>query len=642
MGIDFAVNDPIPWQQDPQTGRDWPSAFYADIRIPFCDGTGSQGAAGDMKYVWELNRHEFLIDCAKAFYLTGESRYARQVFDLIASWSQANPYLRGVNWAGPLEVAVRSLSWLWAYQFCRHWQDVTPETHLDLVKSFYRHGAYLYRHLEVYRSPNNHLVGEATALYLLGCFFPEFDESPAWRERGWQVLVAEPARQFFEDGGSTEQAISYHHYCLGFFLLAMLTRLRQGQTVPEDVWKRLEAAFEFSMWMTTGDGSVPRIGDADDSRSIRLGPAPIWDFRNLLALGAVVFRRADMKAVAGLFSEDSLWLTGVAGHDTYQQLQAQFPAATSRVFPDSGYAILRSGWGPEDHHLCFDGGPIGVGLHATDIPCFTHGHADLLSVNVSAFGKPLLVDAGFYTFNGSPDWHRYCRDVAGHSTVRVDGASQARLSVANHWSCVAAPGPLLWRTSEHREIVEGSHTGFYGVKDRIRHHRSIVWNGDSHGWLIFDRLEGEGEHFVELFFHFAPGRADVLPETDGVAVETDDHLHAVLKRLDSFPLSTEVKMGGAGPEEGWIATSYGRREPAPVVRFFGRIPLPISTACVLIPSRSKLPGLKFDHLPVACVNGPVDTELLSYWERLDKAEGLLQSAGDDVLRGQEMVAGETV
>jgi hypothetical protein len=110
LGTAFSVAGSVPWHQDPQTRQNWPVSFYADIRIPFCDGKGSRNAAGDVKYVWELNRHEFLVDCAKAFYLTGRPRYAERVLELISSWSCANPYLHGVNWAGPLEVAVRALS----------------------------------------------------------------------------------------------------------------------------------------------------------------------------------------------------------------------------------------------------------------------------------------------------------------------------------------------------------------------------------------------------------------------------------------------------------------------------------------------------------------------------------------------------
>jgi hypothetical protein len=339
--------------------------------------------------------------------------------------------------------------------------------------------------------------------------------------------------------------------------------------------QRLEAALSFSMWMTTPDGTVPRIGDGDDARSIRFGEEAFWDFRSMLGLGAVVFRRPDMKAVAGSFSEDALWLLGPAAYETYQALPAQVPAETSRVFPTSGYVILRSGWGQNDHHLCFDAGPVGAGLYTADVPEFSHGHADMLSLCLSAFGKPLLVDAGFYTFSGSPAWNRYCRDVRGHNTISVDGASPAKFNVAGAWSCAARPGPIRWESSGQRDFVEGSHTGFYGVKGRVVHHRTIVCNRDSY-WLIRDRLDGEGTHEVEVFFHFAPGTAVAIEDGRGVLVSTEDGVHAMLRLVGTDSLRAEVKRGGKEPDGGWIATSYGRCVPAPLVRFFGRVRLPLS------------------------------------------------------------------
>ena len=268
-------------------------------------------------------------------------------------------------------------------------------------------------------------------------------------------LPAKSRRQYFADGGSTEQSTSYHHYCLGFFLLAVLTRIRRGEPVPDSMRERLAAAFDFSMWMTLPDGTMPRIGDADDARSIRLGPTSTWDFRNLLSIGSAVFARSDWKATAGTFSEDALWLLGPAGYESYQQLLGDFPPATSKLFPDSGYVVMRSGWTPQDDHLCFDCGPLGLDMSTGDLPVTTHGHADLLSLTLSVNGQPLLVDSGFYTFSGSPQWHRYCRDVQGHNTVRVDGASQAKFSASNAWSCVAQPKPITHQSSLDFEIAEG-------------------------------------------------------------------------------------------------------------------------------------------------------------------------------------------
>jgi hypothetical protein len=596
LGIDFQAADPIPWQCDPQSEREWPKLFYADVEIPFCDGTGSKGAPGDVKHVWELNRHEFLIDCAKAFYLTGENRFAECVLLTIRSWIRGNPYLQGVNWAGPLEVAVRAMSWLWAYQFCRRWDGISAQDHLEIIKAFYRHGVYLHRHMEVYSSPNNHLVGEATALYLLGCFFPEFDKSTGWRKRGWEVISQEADQQFYNDGGSTEQATSYHHYCLGFFLLAVLTRQCRGELVPKTILQRLQSALEFSMWLTTPDGTVPKIGDCDDARSIRFGPIRLWDFRNLLCLGAILFRRSDMKAIAGSFSEDALWLLGRAGYEGYQRVPTQTPMETARVFKTSGYAILRSGWDTNDHYLCFDCGPIGGGVRSDNVPEHTHGHADMLSFTLYAFGKPLLVDSGFYTFNGQPDWHSYCRDVSGHNTVRVDGASQAKMTVCNHWSCVTEPRKLAYYYQGDTEWVEGSHGGFHGLQSSVTHHRSIAWVRKKY-WIIFDRLEGEGEHFVEIFFHFASGHAKVLPDADGVIVETEEDLKAQLTLLGSDQLCLELHTGGTKPDQGWIATSYGCRKPAPFVRFHGRIHLPVSLTFVLIPYSINIEDLTAKQMP---------------------------------------------
>jgi hypothetical protein len=597
LGIDFCTSDPIDWQCDPKTGRRWPARYHVDVRAPFCDGKNGTGAAGDVKHVWELNRHEFLIDCAKAFYITREPRYANRVFQLITHWTSTNPYLQGVNWSGPLEVALRSMAWLWSYQFCRDWQQLRAESLLQIIKSFYLHGAYLHRHIEVYTSPNNHLVGEATALYLLGSFFPEFDESAAWRERAWSLLVAEPNRQFYEDGGSTEQSTSYHHYCLGFFLLAFLTRRRQQRHVPKHMLDRLESACEFSMWMTTSDGTVPRLGDTDDARSIRFGAFTPWDFRNFLSLGAAIFQRSDMKAVAETFSEDALWLLGSAGWRTFQKLSSTVPLETSRLFAASGYAILRSDWGAKGHHTCFDCGEIGVGLRSDDIPIFTHGHADMLSLNISTFGAPLLVDAGFYTYNGSPEWHRYTRDVQGHNTVRVNGQSQARFHDKNAWSTVSRPGTVQHTSDGNIEAVESSHSGFLDLKDCGRHRRAVVWNRKC-CWLILDRLEGNGRHYVESFFHFAPGHLKVLPENQGVSMTTDQGVHAVLRAAGVHDLQIDARHGESEPDGGWIAIGYGRKEPAPMVRFHGCVQLPTTMTYVLSSSLDESAPLLIEQTDV--------------------------------------------
>jgi len=70
---------------------------------------------GDSKITWELNRHQHLVTLAKAYRLTGNARFAREIVAQWKSWHAANPYPMGMNWASSLEVAFRSLSWMWVY-----------------------------------------------------------------------------------------------------------------------------------------------------------------------------------------------------------------------------------------------------------------------------------------------------------------------------------------------------------------------------------------------------------------------------------------------------------------------------------------------------------------------------------------------
>ena len=53
----------------------------------------------------------------QAYWLTRDERYARIFVAHLEAWMDANPPKLGINWASSLEVAFRSISWLWAFYF---------------------------------------------------------------------------------------------------------------------------------------------------------------------------------------------------------------------------------------------------------------------------------------------------------------------------------------------------------------------------------------------------------------------------------------------------------------------------------------------------------------------------------------------
>ncbi len=76
--------------------------------------------------------------------------------------------------------------------------------------------------------------------------------------------------------------------------------------------------------------------------------------------------------------------------------------------------------------MCFDCGEQAAGLRHDDVPSAAHGHADCLSVVVGLGGREVLVDPGFFCYNGDPAWEVHFRKTAAHNTVVVDGRDQAQ------------------------------------------------------------------------------------------------------------------------------------------------------------------------------------------------------------------------
>src|SRR5437879_4570265 len=128
---------------------------------------------GDHKVIWELNRHQHPVTLAKAWCLTGDQVYPSELAHQWYSWQKANPYPLGINWASALEVAFRSLSWLWVRNLLAGCPDFSAAFQTDLVLALQTHGRYIQRYLSTYYSPNTHLLGDAVALFFIGTLSPE-------------------------------------------------------------------------------------------------------------------------------------------------------------------------------------------------------------------------------------------------------------------------------------------------------------------------------------------------------------------------------------------------------------------------------------------------------------------------------------
>jgi hypothetical protein len=594
FGSQIRYADVIEWQDDPLTRKRWPNRFYTEMKYYGQRSVNGEAKGstipGDVKYVWELNRHQHFIVLGKAYWLTQDEKYAAEFIDQCLSWIEQNQYLYGVNWTSALEAALRVISWTWAYFFCLEAGSLEASAHAKILRALQLHGRFISRNLSFYVSPYNHLIGEAAALFALGTLFPEFHEAERWRKKGWMILSGEMAKQFHNDGMCVEQALAYHHFTLGFFLFALILAERNGHFAPPVMRERLERALEFSLFSLQPDGTHPMIGDNDNGRAIYFGEYRIWDFRELLALGAVLFQRRDMKKMAGEFPECCLWLLGPESHQKFALLNSGAPAVRSKFFRDSGYAIFRSGWNRDDHYFIFDCGQQSDGLFRDENVSVAHGHADFLSFSLNAYGAPLLIDSGMLTYNGDLTWQNHFRGASAHNAVTVDGRSPSNLVGRLGYNYVPPVEPSFYNCQADFAFIEGSYTGF---GSSVRHRRGVFWRKGDY-WLILDALFGLGEHLVERWFHFAPG---VAAQISGRKVITHrrDHKNILLQDLGMREAALELFEGGEQPAEGWLAPGYGEKMPAPVLRLqlTGLLPMYLST--LILPFEAQPPEIEIQQ-----------------------------------------------
>jgi hypothetical protein len=556
-GVDYGPE--IDWHLDAVHCKRAP--FRTWFRIPYLDFN----QVGDSKVIWELNRHQHMVTLAKAYRLTQEVRYAKELFQQWYHWREQNPYPRGINWASSLEVAFRSLSWIWVWKLLDGCSVLPPQFPADLRQALFLNARHIERFLSTYFSPNTHLLGEGVGLFFIGTLCAGLPSSERWQEYGWQIVVQEAQRQMRPDGLHFEQSMYYHIYALDFFLhsriLAALNRIPIPSTFDETIEKMLQVL------CALGEaGGPPQFGDDDGGRVFDPRRNRAEHLLDPLTTGAVIFRRPDFKVVANRGSEEMLWLLGSEGAQRFDELPPRKQTGTSIALGSSGIYAMRS-WDRVAYQLVIDAGPQGAGRAG-------HGHADALSVQLSADGKPLLIDPGTFAYvdpSAKRDWFR---GTAAHNTVRVDNSSQAEPAGPFEWRGRANASVSCWLTGATFDLFVGSHDGYCRPPSPVQHRRYIFYL-KSRYWLIRDVLDGSGFHHLEASWHFAAGSLHTIP--DGAVFVSDSLTPLVLLFTASTNYSKEISMAPCSPV-------YGRKELAPTLCVSSHRALPAEFATILIPN----------------------------------------------------------
>lgn len=557
--------DPVDWHLDLISERRAPFVHWS--RINPLDAR----MVGDSKVIWELNRHQWLIDLGQAYRFTGNERYAECFAAYVRAWMQANPPGMGINWASSLEAALRLIAWSWALLLFRSSKALSPALFAEMLGWIRTHASHVERYLSYHFSPNTHLTGEALGLFYAGVVFSELRKAGRWRALGARILVEQMERQVLPDGVYFEQSTCYHRYTVEIYLHFLILAARNGVMVPAAVGERIQRMLDFLLALTRPDGSMPQLGDADGGWLLPLVRRTSDDLRGVFSTAAAFFGRSDYAWAAGGLAPETLWLLGEQGRKAFDALRPAPPPAPSRVFPHGGYAVMRGGWERRAHHLIFDTGPLGCPVSGG------HGHADLLSIQCAAFGDPYLIDPGTYCYTTDPEWRNYFRSTGAHGTVMVDGLSQAIPAGPFQWQKRPRARLRRWVSTEDFDLADADHDAYRCLPDPVVHRRRVLFAKPRY-WVVVDDLDGKAEHRVELRFQFAPVEVTLSP--DGwVRAQGPEGRGLLLRAFAGVALQADLLAGQLHPPQGWVSPDYGERRPAPVVTYstVGKLPLRIVT-----------------------------------------------------------------
>ncbi|MDH7602145.1 MAG: alginate lyase family protein [Armatimonadota bacterium] len=383
--------------------------------------------------------------------------------------------------------------------------------------------------LERMEAGGNWTTQNTSSLFSLGMKYPEFKKSKQWFAMGFEGIKQNLLDNTFPDGALREATTGYHSFSLGMFFDTITRAKQMGLEVSEDHMKRLEAMFNYSMYSTQPDWTLPVWGDTN---------RPIDQTAQILR-GGEYFNRPDM-----------IWV-GTKGK------RGTKPAHDSIAFSEAGYFIMRSGWDPSARYLVTRNGFSQ-----------SHYHHDQLSVIVQAYGSDLLPDMGVYTY-GTPECNELVKTTS-HSTISVDGAD-----------ILPGVGENKWSTLPGFDYFDGTSPGYKDIPG-VRHRRRIVFVKPDY-WVVADDVTGDGEHSAVQYWHFAPGALDV-DQKSGVVRTTNKTGGNIAIIPLSLSSAVPVNIG-----EGLYAVNWEKCTKAPVAKYEKRGLLPHSFLTVLYPYPAEKP-----------------------------------------------------
>ena len=437
---------------------------------------------GDEEWCFMLNRHRFWIDLGRAYFITGQEKYAKTFVNQVEHWIDNNPLdndLKKMSWRR-IEAGIRCENWIKAFEYVKNSKYITSDFLAKFISTLIKHGEYINSSFNNFSKTSNWGVLEYQGLFNLSQFLKEFKFAKQWEIESLKKLTTCINLQVLPDGGHWEQSPMYHNEVFHCFLNINYIAQQNNLKLSDDIiQKTKKMAFANVIWQKP-NYHQPLLGDSDDT-----------DTRGLLTFASYLFSDQVLKSRAFTKVDyENYFLLGKEGMIKYNEMISEKPNFASRYMESLGDFYMRSSWEEDANYLSIHLKKMGAG----------HGHDNLLHFTLFSKGKDYLVDSGRYSYVDD-QWRELFKSNKSHNTLGVDNLTNSIYSDSWTNSFEARSEGVFTKSNELYDYAEAENTAYKRLKDPVSVKRRVI-SLKSHVWLFFDSFSSNKQHRYSQYFNF--------------------------------------------------------------------------------------------------------------------------------------------
>lgn len=518
----FGTSTEIHLLKGPDYGK-WPDTFSYDLDYKQRDDLG------DARTNWEKNRHFDWALLAKAYYVSKDETYLKELTEKVEMWCEENPFLHGISWTSAMELAIRSINWMYALAFLRAAGADNEKLQIGAINMV----DYLTKHYSRYSSANNHLLVEATAIGIAGCAFHHQE----WKDLAIKILTEELDKQNYSDGVNKELSLHYQTFGMEAYLL-------MAHVSGESRWNEMiRKECEYVAHAVWREKAVCEFGDDDEGKILDLQGGRLHQWEWVLQLGSLVTgeRYSNFENIC----ENTRWLFSDEEIESIKR-KPLYDNTRSRCFEEGGNSFLRD---KDDRILIgIDHAALGFGSIAA------HGHADALSFQVLMDGESVFTDPGTYIYHCDLEHRDAFRKTINHNTVCIGGKDQSEMLGAFLWGKRAECKLEHYASDDETDVLTASHDGY----KPIIHQRTFEWNKVDRKLRVKDALTEECEWVNTL----------MLGKDVSIMAHSEEWVE--LKSSNNrIKISVNTPIDQLKIEDAEVSTEYGVKCPSKAIRIYG-------------------------------------------------------------------------